>query len=127
MDEYNERILEKEEELLEKALDDLLDDEKISRADRFRFMSDYARFKEAMSKVREIDLKEKEVELREQKDKNAYLGEKLKTKLGLIETAIKTGLVAIALWFELKKGAIFGGFMLKNVMSMLFKKSSFTS
>ena len=116
-----EKILQKEEEVLEKALDEILEKEELSTDERaMKFMEAYARFKDAMTKAREVDLEER-------RENNAYLGTKLKTKLGLVETAVKTGLIALALWFELKKGTIFGGFMLKQTLGTLFKKSSITS
>jgi hypothetical protein len=116
-----EKILSKEEEVLDKALDELLEKEELCNDERaVKFMEAYARFKDATTKAREIDLAER-------KENNAIFGSKLKTKLGIVEMAIKTGLIALALWFELKKGAIFGGFMLKKVIGTLFTKSSFTS
>ena len=115
-----EKIVRKEEALLEKALDNLLENDELSDSERFRFMEQYAKFKDSMTKAREVDLTER-------KEDEMILGNKMRTKLGMFEAVIKTGLIALALWFELTKGTIFGGFMLKQTLGTLFKKSSITS
>ena len=112
-----EVILEMEERILEKGANEILELEELcGNPKAMEFMRVYAQFKDAVTKARQVDLEEK-------KEDAAIIGSKLKLKLGLIIDACKVGLTALALWFELKKGTIFGGFMLKKVMGNLTNKT----
>lgn len=74
-------------------------------------------FMEAVSKFEDAYSRAKQCEF-------SIFGEKFRTKLGLIESAVKISVVAVGLWFELTKGTIFGGFLTKEAFKTLFRKNS---
>ena len=106
-----ESLMDKEDRFIEKCVDELNAEPKLlDNPKAADFIAAVAKFQDSRIKAKEYDL--------------SFIGAKIRTKLGLIEVAIKTGLTAIFLWLEIKKGTIFSGFMTKGVLGALFRKDS---